>query len=170
MSQIQANPYSFTNADQATSVAIASIVRNGETSALVTTTGAHGLLANAKISLQALTTVPQWRGGYRILAVPSATTFLIPIPSYKHLLANSGAEGNVLSAVFLDDNLRVEQALWDQTTAGTSLLITDVNGFLVWNPHATLADQPYNYGKLMYIHGLVINTLPAGSNLQMTIN
>jgi len=169
MAQIQANPWLFTNADQATTAAIASIVRNGEASALVTTTGAHGLLANAQISLQALTTVPQWRGGYRIIAVPSATTFLIPIPGYKHLLANSGAEGNVLSVAYMDI-IRCEQILWDQTSAGTSLLLTDVNGFTIWNPHTTVADAPYTYGKVFFVRGLVINTLPAGSNVQMTIN
>lgn len=167
MAQIQANPWSFTNADQATSVAITSITRNGEESALVTTTGAHGLLANAQISLQAITTVPQWRGGYRILAVPSATTFLIPIPDYKHTLANSGAEGNVLSVAYMDI-IRAEQMLWDGPTAAGVLSVTDVNGFLVWNPTA-ITGGTLTYGKVFYIRGLVLNAIPTGT-LQITIN
>jgi|SRR5882757_2081986 len=167
MSNRQTNPWTFTNADQATTVAITSIVRNGTGSALVTTAGAHGLLANAAISIQG-TTITGWRGGYKIQAVPSATTFLITIPDGKSALANNGANGNVLSAEYLD-NIRAEQMLWDQTTAGTSLLLTNLVGNTVWNPHATLADQPYNWGKTWWIEGLVINTLPAGSNLQITV-
>jgi hypothetical protein len=141
-------------------------VNNGA-SALVTTGAAHGLLTNAPISLQGVTPAG-WDGGYKIQAVPSATTFLINVPDWKRTLANAGATGNVLSAAYLD-NIRAEQVLWDQTSAGTSLLLTNLVGNTVWNPHATLADQPFTYGKLFWIEGLVINTLPAGSNLQITV-
>jgi len=167
MAQIQANPWQFTNADQASSFAITSIVRQGTESALVTS-AAHGFTGNEKISIQG-TTVAGWTGGYRVLAVPSATTFLIPIPDYKGTLANNGANGNVLTAAYLDI-IRAEQILWDQTTAGTSLLLTDVNGFTVWNPRATVADAPYTYGKVFFIRGLVLNTLPVNSNVQITVN
>jgi hypothetical protein len=165
MANIQTNPWTFTNADQATSTAITSIVNNGA-SALVTAT-AHGLAANAKISLQGVTPAG-WNGGYVVQAVPSANTFLINVPDWKRTLANAGATGNVLTAAYLDE-VRGEQALWDQTTAGTSLLLTSIVGNTIWNPHATLADQPYNYGKFLWTEGLVINTLPTGSNLQLTV-
>jgi hypothetical protein len=163
---LQTNPWTFTNADQAASVAITSIVRNGIASALVTA-AAHGLAQNAPISIQGASPFG-WNGGYKIQAVPSVNTFLIAIPAWKSTLANAGAAGNVLTAAYLD-NIRAEQVLWDQTTAGTSLLLTNIVGNTVWNPHATLADQPYNYGKLLWIEGLVINTLPASSNLQITV-
>jgi hypothetical protein len=167
MAQQQANVWSFTHADQATTVGITSIVRTGA-SALVTASGAHGYVADQPISIQG-TTVAGWTGGYKIINVPSTTTFTINVPDYKQTLANNGANGNIYSAAYLD-MIRIEQALWDQTTAETSLLITDVNGFPMWNPHCTVADQPYNYGKLYWIQGLVLVTLPSGSNLQMTIN
>jgi hypothetical protein len=162
----QTNPWTFTNADQATSTAITSIVRNGIASALVTAV-AHGLAANAAISIQGVTPFG-WNGGYKVQAVPSANTFLITIPAWKSTLANAGAAGNVLTAAYLDE-VRGEQALWDQTTAGTSLLLTNLVGNTIWNPRATLADQPYNYGKFLWTEGLVINTLPVNSNLQLTI-
>jgi hypothetical protein len=167
MAQIQDNPWNFTNADQASSFAITSIARNGEASALVTS-AAHGFTGNEQISIQG-TTVKGWTGGYRVLAVPSATTFLIAIPGYKHTLANNGANGNVLTAAYLDI-IRAEQILWDKTSAGQELLLTDVNGVPIWNPHTTVADAPYTYGKVFFIRGLVINTLPASSNVQITIN
>lgn len=166
MANIQTNPYTWTHADESTSIAITSIVRNGRASALVTATG-HGHLENDAISIQGVT-IFGWNGGYKIQAVPSVNTFLIKLPEWKSNLANSGAVGNVLTAAYLDE-LRADQALWDQTTAGTSLLLTNLVGNTVWNPHATLADQPYNYGKLLWTEGLVINTLPAGSNLQITV-
>lgn len=166
MANIQTNPWTFTSADQATTVAITSIVRNGTGSALVTTTGAHGLLANAAISIQG-TTVTGWRGGYKIQAVPSATTFLIAIPDGKSALANNGANGNVLSAAYLD-MVRAEQMLWDTAAAGT-LLLTNLVGNTVWNPTAVAGQGPYTYGKTFYIEGLVINTFVVAGTLQITI-
>src|SRR6267142_6517568 len=115
MAQLAANPWNFTNADQASSFAITSIVRNGFASALVTC-AAHGFVGNEQISIQG-TTVTGWRGGYRVLAVPSATTFLVKIPDYKNTLANNAANGNVLTAAYLDV-IRAEQILWDKTGAG----------------------------------------------------
>jgi hypothetical protein len=168
MAQIQTNPWLFTNADQATSTAITSIVNANirGASALVTAT-AHGLLANAKISIQGA--VPfGWNGGYVVQAVPTVNTFLINIPDWKRTLANAGAAGNVLSAAYLD-NIRAEQILWDQTSAGQTLLLTNIVGNTVWNPHTTIADTPYTYGKVLWIEGLVINTLPASSNVQITV-
>jgi hypothetical protein len=168
MANIQTNPWTFTNADQASTVGITSITAQGA-SALVTTSAAHGYVDGqfSSISIQG-TTITGWRGGYKIQAVPSTTTFLINVPDWKRTLASNGANGNVLSAAYLDE-VRGEQALWDQTTASTSLLLTNIVGNTIWNPHATLADQPYNYGKFLWTEGLVINTLPSGSNLQLTV-
>jgi hypothetical protein len=165
MANIVTNPWTFTNADQATSTAITSITAQGA-SALVTAT-AHGLSANAKISIQGASPAG-WNGGYVVQAVPSVNTFLINVPDWKRSLASAGAGGNVLTAAYLD-MMRAEQILWDQTTAATSLLLTNIVGNTIWNPHATLADQPYTYGKVFFTEGLVINTLPSGSNLQITI-
>jgi hypothetical protein len=167
MAQQVANPWSFTNADQATSVAITSIANNGA-SALVTTSGAHGLLANAPISIQG-TTITGWRGGYKIQAVPSTTTFLIALPDYKQTLANNGANGNVLSAAYLD-MIRAEQMLWDANSATTSLLLTDINGNIVWNPTPTAANDQPTSAKVWWIRGLVLNTIPATSVIQITVN
>jgi len=165
MSNRQTNPWTFTNADQATTVAITSIARLGTASALVTTAGAHGLLANAPISIQG-TTVLGWRGGYKIQAVPSATTFLITIPDGKSALANNGANGNVLSAEYLD-LVRAEQLLWDTVGVGP-LLVTNIVGNIIWNPQAVAGQGPYTYGKTFFVEGLVLNTIPSGV-LQITI-
>jgi hypothetical protein len=163
MSNRQTNPWTFTNADQATSTAITSIVNNGA-SALVTAT-AHGLTANQAISIQG-TTVTGWRGGYKVQAVPSANTFLINVPDGKLTLANNGANGNVLTAEYLD-LVRAEQLLWDTVGAGP-LLVTNIVGNIIWNPQAAAGQGPYSYGKTFFVEGLVLNTIPSGT-LQITI-
>lgn len=163
MANIQTNPYTFTNADQAATTAITSIVNLGA-SALVTAT-AHGLAQNAKISIQGVTPFG-WNGGYRVQAVPSANTFLISLPDGKLTLANAGAGGAVFTAIYLD-MVRMEQLLWDTTGAGP-LLITNIVGNTEWNPQAVAGQGPYTYGKLFSVEGLVLNTIPSGV-LQITI-
>jgi|ERR1700722_19294121 len=165
MSNRQTNPWTFTNADQASTVAITSITAQGA-SALVTTSGAHGLLTNAPISIQGTTDVTGWRGGYKIQAVPSTTTFLINVPDWKRTLGNNGANGNVLSAEYLD-LVRAEQLLWDTVGAGP-LLVTNLVGNIIWNPQAVAGQGPYTYGKTFFVDGLVLNTIPSGV-LQITI-
>jgi hypothetical protein len=168
MAQIQVNPWDFTVADVATTVGITSIVNNGA-SALVTTASAHGYTINQKISIQG-TAVAGYIGGYRPLSIPSTTTYLIQLTGNQINLANGGASGNSLSAAYLD-KIRIEQALWNNPTAAATLLITDTNGFTIWNPTAGAAGTvgPYTYGKLYWVDGLVINALPNG-NLQLTVN
>ena len=163
MSNRQTNPWTFANADQATTVAIVSIVNQGA-SALVTAT-AHGLLANAPISIQGASPAG-WRGGYKIQAVPTANTFLIALPDWKRGLANAGAAGNVLSAEYLD-LVRAEQLLWDTAGAGT-LLVTNLFGNIIWNPTAVAGQGPYTYGKTFFVDGLVLNAIPSGT-LQITV-
>ena len=165
MANIVTNPWTFTNADQATSTAITAIVRNGIASALVTA-AAHGLVENQAISIQGVTPAG-WNGGYKVKAVPSANTFLIKIPEWKSNLGNGSAFGAVLTAAYLD-LVRAEQLLWDTVGAGP-LLVTNLVGNIIWNPQAVAGQGPYTYGKTFFVDGLVINILPANSTLQITV-
>ena len=72
MAQIQVNPWSFTNADQATTVGINSIVNNGGASALVTTASAHGYSLYQNVSVQS-PAVAGYANGYKVLSIPSTT-------------------------------------------------------------------------------------------------
>lgn len=137
---------------------------NNGASALVTAT-AHGLATNAKISLQGVTPAG-WDGGYVVQAVPSANTFLINVPDWKRTLANAGATGNVVTAIYLD-LVRAEQLLWDTVGAGP-LLVTNLVGNIIWNPQAVAGQGPYTYGKTFFVDGLVLNTIPSGT-LQITV-
>ena len=171
MAQIQCNPWSFTPSDQAVSRNISSIV-NQTRSILVTTSAAHGFVEGDAVSLQGLTTVPRYRGGFRITAVPSATTLLIQSDYQFIALPNSGAHGQILSAVYLD-MVRAEQILWNNPALGNRLVLTDVIGNQVYSGvGAADPPSPYTYGKLYWIRGLVIKEFSGGAeaSFQITIN
>ena len=161
---IRGNPWTFVVGDVAVSTAITSIVRNNQGSALVTAT-AHGLSADNYISIQG-TTILGWQKGYRVLAVPSANTFLVGITPDQSLLANNGANGNVLTLIYRE-LIDVTQMLWDGPTSGGVLLVTDQFGRTVWNPTAVTGGS-LTYMKAFPINGLVLNAMPTGV-LQISI-
>jgi hypothetical protein len=162
MADLRGNPWNFTSADQATSTAITSIVRNSQGSALVTST-AHGRAVDDFISIQG-TTILGWQKGYRVRSVPTANTFLVDITPDQYLLANNGANGNVVTLIYRE-LIEVTQMLWDATTG--TLLVTDQFGRTVWNPTAG-ASGPATYMKAFPIDGLCLNTIGSGI-LQISI-
>jgi hypothetical protein len=164
MAQIATNPWSFTNSDVVAPVAITSIVSNGF-SALVTTGAAHGLTDWQWASLQGVTDVPAYNGGYRIRYV-STTKFYITL-TQPNLAASSG-HGDVYVIAY-PFKVRAEQILWNSSAAGT-VTINDVNGNLVWSYTTASADpEPNTYGKVYWFDGVVLAALPNGTVL-MTIN
>lgn len=165
MADLSGNPWNFVAADQAITAAITSIARNGVGSALITTTAPHGIVQDQFISVQQ-TTILGWRGGYRALAIPSTTTILVAIAGYQSLLANNGANGNVLTAAYMQE-IEVTQMLWDGPAANAILSLTDLTGRTVWNPTAVTGGT-LTYAKVFPIMGLVINALPNGT-LQVSV-
>jgi len=172
LAQIRANPWSFLAADQAATLALTSIVNQGES--LLVTSAAHGFAVGSSgqaVSLQA-GTIGEYAGGYRVVTVPSATTVLLQNQMKNRGLANTGATGNMLTPVAYLDMIRAEQILWQPAAAGDTLSLTDVFGNQVWKPvaGATASFEPEVYGKVYWIRGLVINTFTGAGNLQITIN
>jgi hypothetical protein len=163
---IATNPWSFTNADQATTVAISSIVNNGD-SALVTTASAHGYTLFQNVSIQG-TTIAGYANGYKVLSIPSTTTYTIKLLPNQILLANNGANGNSLSVAY-PYKVRIEQIAWQGPTAAGTLTITDTNGNLIWTYVASAADQVFTYGKVYWVDGLVMNSIPTGTVI-ITVN
>lgn len=165
---LSGNPWNFVTGDVATTSAITSIVRNGQGSALITVASTAGIAVDAYISVQG-TTVVGWRGGYRVLSVPTATTLLVAITPQQATLANNGANGNVLTAAYMQ-LIEVTQMLWDSPAAGAVLSLTDLTGRVVWNPtaSATVGNGTLTYMKAFPIFGLVINALPSGT-LQISV-
>jgi len=165
MANMRANPWSFTSSDQATSAAIASIVRNGQGSALITTTGAHGLTGQPLISLQGVVPI-LWNGIYTVQAVPSTTTLLIPIYGPQTTLANATTPGTLYTAAY-GQTIDVTQMLWDGATTG-SLNITDGSGNPVWVPASPAFSGTLTYMKAHPIFGLVLVAITSGT-LQISV-
>lgn len=172
MAQIAANPWFFTNADQAGTVAITSIVNNTD-SFLVTTTAVHNLVSFQAVSVQGTV---NYNGIYRALAIPSTTTVLFKNRQVNYAAAGTGAVGSLFSVAYVG-NVRAEQMYWQPSVAADTLLLTDGFGNTVWNPKTTQGGAtggsfgPYAYGKVFWFqNGLVINTLPAANTLQITVN
>lgn len=163
---ISGNPWNFNAADQATSYPIASIVRNGQGSALVTTSGTHALVVGKNISLQG--NIPGgWNGGYQVAEVPSNTTFLIAIPPQQSTLANATGFGYVLTAAYMQQ-VEVTQMIWDSPAASGVLLVTDLVGRILWNPTAPNSGGSLTYMKSFPISGLVLNQIGSGT-LQVSV-
>src|SRR5579863_699547 len=110
MAQIATNPWSFVAADQATTVGISSIVNNGGASALVTTASAHGYSLFQNVSIQS-PAVAGYANGYKVLSIPSTTTYLVALLPNQFSLANAGAGGNSLSVAY-PYKVRIEQIVW----------------------------------------------------------
>ena len=164
---ISGNPWNFTSADQATTAIIAGITNNGA-SALLTTTLAHGITANAFISIQGATP-SGWNGGYRVEAVPSTTTLLLRNQGWRMSLGNWTSGGNIYTAAY-PFIIEVTQMIWDGATSG-SLSITDIAGVTVWAPATAATYTPsgvLTYMKAFPINGLVLNTIGSGT-LQVSV-
>lgn len=165
MSDISGNPWNFNSTDQAASAVITAITRNGKGSALVTTTG-HTFVVDQNISLQG-NTPSGWNGGYRVLTVPSATTFLVGIAPQQSTLANATAFGSAYAAAYMQ-LVEVTQMLWDTPTANSKLLVTDLVGRVLWNPTAPNAGGSLTYMKAFPVFGLVVPLIGSGT-LQVSV-
>jgi hypothetical protein len=169
MANIATNPWSFTNADQGGTFAITSIANNVDS--ILVTSAAHGFAVGSSGQAVSLQGTTNYNGGYRVLTVPSATTVLLKNRQQNYGAAAGGALGNMVTAAYLD-MIRAEQILWQPSAAAQTLLLTDVTGNIIWNPtsQATADFAPFTYGKVYWVRGLVINTLPATGYIQITVN
>ncbi len=65
--------------------------------------------------------------------------------------------------------LYIKELLWNEPTAGSALLVTDINGNIIINTVANASDPMYSFGSLGWINGFVIVTMASGS-LSVFIN
>lgn len=188
---IASNPWSFTSADATGSSTPAAsptgLVQLGVAaqpqslrSVRLTTTGAHGLVAGQFITIIG-TTGGRFLGWYKVIAIPSATTAILESLStptsgmpISTVLAADG--GGTVFVNQIQQNIRVEDisVLATSATPGaTALSLLDRNGNVVWTFLGTATDPGFasqNRGKVMWIDGLTIQSIPTGCTVLMTIN
>lgn len=185
---IATNPWTFTSADvPAPSVPVASpngLVQQspsgpGLAGVLLTTVAAHGLVAGQFITVIG-TTGGRFLGWYKVVAVPSATTaLLINLSSptsgsgFNTVLAGDGGGSVLVNQV--QQNIRAEDlsVLATGVPGATTLSLLDRNGLSVWNFLGT-ATQPgfvsQNRGKVMWIDGLTLQSIPVNTQVELTVN
>lgn len=56
-----------------------------------------------------------------------------------------------------------KELVWNKPTAGTALILTDINGNTIINTVANAQDPMYSFGSLGWVNGLVIVTLASGT-------
>lgn len=172
---IQSEPWSFVPGDinnQAIAASPTGLVQSAASKRVVTltTTGAHGFLANQFIAVIAPTNAA-YAGFYKVLRVPTATTAILESISrptagspIDTTLAASGGGNAVL--IQYRDNVRIEDLNWQSdTTANDTIELRDRNGSLLWVSKEAGASR----GKLSWVNGLCLVQM-SGGTLIITIN
>lgn len=186
---IASNPWSFTSADVASSTAAASpggMVQAGApafgTVTYTTSGGAHGLSVGQHVTYIGDTN-GRFLGHYVVVAIISTTVALLQNLSsptsgsgFNSVIAASG--GGTMLVCQWPWMIRAEdisiQAANAADTAG-NVIIIDKNGNLIWTaavgatPTGT-GSSAQNRGKVMWVDGLTLESIPAGYTVLVTIN
>lgn len=178
---IATNPWTFVAGDVPTpSTPAASpggLVQQGSNLAavLLTTTGAHGLVAGQFITIIG-TTGGRFLGWYKVIAVPSGTTALLANLSsptsgqpFKTVLAGDGGGSVLVNQI--QQNVRAEDISWQSVPVTATLILRDRNGLIFWQASSALAQSnAQNRGKVMWIDGITLDTITTPSVVLVTVN
>lgn len=185
---IATNPWTFVAADvPAASIPTASpngVVQQGIASTplslrtvLFTTGGAHGLVAGQFITYVG-STGGRFLGWYKVINVPSATTFLAENLSQPNngqpisvVLAGDGAGSVLVNQV--QQNIRAEDISWQNVPISATLILRDRNGLIIWQASTAataVSGNSQNRGKIMWVDGLTLDTITTPSVVLVTVN
>lgn len=188
---LASNPWSFTSADVPAAVVAsaspAGMIQQGTTAGeqalgtvLLTTVGAHGLSAGQYITYVGDTN-GRFLGFYKVIAVPSATTALLQSISSPtkgspiNVITAASGGGSVLLNQY-QSMIRAEDISVLATSAApgaTPLSILDRNGNVVWTFIGVATPEGFsaqNRGKVMWIDGLTLQSIPVNCTVLVTVN
>jgi hypothetical protein len=188
---IATNPWSFTSADvPASSTAAASpsgMIQQGAAvgekalaAVLLTTTGAHGLSVGQFITYIGDTN-GRFNGWYKVIAVPSGTTALLASLSQPNnggpiSVVTAASGGGTILVNQVQQTVRAEDISVLATTAApgaTNLSILDRNGNVVWTFIGVATPEGFaaqNRGKVMWVDGLTLQSIPVNCTVLVTVN
>ena len=181
MAQIQNNPWSLTSADPAiaTITGATGLTLNSDGSVTITTTGALTFNATADSNLAFTVlgaTNALYNGFYtRFIGASGGTSFTMQ-PNFI-IPAGTGQSGSgTLAQVIYRHRIRLEDISWQNTTTtpivSGALQLVDRNGNDVWRAAIGATDTlaQLNRGKPFWISGITPITIPANSEVLMTVN
>jgi len=181
MAQIQNNPWSFTNSDPAiaTITGATGLTLNSDGSVSMTTTGALTFNATAESNLgfTVLGAAAAAYNGfyYRISGASGASAFVMQ-PQFVIPAGTAQSGGGTLAQVLYRSKVRVEDISWQNTTTtpivSGVLQIVDRNGNDIWRSAMGATDTlaQLNRGKVFWVAGIVPITIPANSEVIVTVN
>lgn len=168
MSNIKSNPWSFTNSD----ASLFTVTGTTETNYIATATTAapHGYAAGDLVVVAGITPAG-YNGLVRVLTVPLTTTFTYGVVGPDGVPVTglgAGGAGTTGKPAYVEQ-LRAEDMSWQNATAGGhKLIVTDINGNIVWSAVAPTAGN-YSRTKPYFIRGLWIQEIDSGT-LVITVN
>jgi hypothetical protein len=181
MAQMQNNPWSFTSADPAiaTITGATGLTLNADGTVTITTTGALTFNATADSNL-AFTVLGAAAAAYnglytRISGASGASSFVMN-PNFVIPAGTAQSGSGTLAQVLYRHKVRAEDISWQNTTTtpivSGALQIVDRNGNDVWRAAIGATDTlaQLNRGKPFWISGIVPITIPANSEVLVTVN
>lgn len=187
---IATNPWSFTSADVPAVITAAAsptgMVQQGSSvddqalgTVLATTTAPHGLVAGQFVTYIGDTN-GRFLGFYKVIAAPTATTLWLQNISsptkgqpFNTILAASGGGTFLVNQV--QQNIRAEDisVLATGAPGATALSLLDRNGNPIWLFIGVATAEGFasqNRGKIMWVDGLTIQSIPVNCSVLVTIN
>jgi hypothetical protein len=156
--------------------------QQGLASVLLTTTGAHSLVVGQYITYVGDTN-GRFLGFYQVVAVPSATTALLANISgpksgqpFNTVIAASGG-GSVLVCQY-PWMIRAEDISLQGTGGApggtTQMILVDRNGNPIWRVDVGVTETTgfvaQNRGKIMWVDGITLQSIPTNVIILITIN
>jgi hypothetical protein len=181
MAQITNNPWSFVSTDPATATITGAtgLTLNTNGTVTITTTGALTFNATAD-SATAFTVLgaaaAAYNGFYTLQAGASGGTTFTMIPNFAIAAGTAQSGGGTLAQVIYRHKVRIEDISWQNTTttplATGTLLLVDRNGNDLWRGGIGATDTlaQLNRGKLFWVAGIVPITIPATTEVIVTVN
>ena len=180
--QIQNNPWSFVSTDPATAAitGVTGLTLNSDGTVTITS-GALTFNAGAESNLgfTVLGAANTLYNGfyYRISGASGATSFVMQ-PQFSIPTGTAQSGSGTLAQVLYRSKVRIEDISWQNIgvgaeAAGVAMQIVDRNGNDVWRA-AIPATAPnvtqINRGKIYWVAGLVPISIPANSEVLITVN
>jgi hypothetical protein len=181
--QIQNNPWSFLNTDPATATITGAtgLTLNADGTVTITTTGAltFNTGADSNLAFTVLgATAAAYNGFYNRISGASGATSFVMQPQFAIPSGTAQSGGGTLAQVLYRHKVRIEDISWQNIgtgaeAAGVSMQIVDRNGNDIWRA-AIPATAPnlaqLNRGKVYWVAGLVPISIPANSQVLITVN
>lgn len=181
MANIQSNPWSFTSTDPATAAITAGTGLTLNADGTVTITSAaltFNLTAQPPTGFTVVgATNALYNGFYNLIVGASGGTTFTMKPQFVIPAGTAQSGGGTLAQCLYNAQIRIEDLSWQATSTATGVTtglldIRDRMGNIIWQSAigATGTFGQLNRGKVFWVNGLTLISLPTNSVVLVTVN